>query len=101
MVDILLVPFLLVIKAILSLIVWIVIADVIMGWLFIADVLNPNGRFVIMIADALSRMTNIMLDPIRRNVPCMFGAMDLSPLVLILIVSFLENVLGRILLRLV
>ena len=100
MVDILLVPLLSVIQVILSLIVWVVIADVIIGWLFVADILNPNGRFVIMLADSLSRITNVLLDPIRRNIPCMFGAIDMSPMALILIVFFFENVIGRILLRL-
>ena len=64
MIDILVVPFLLLIKAVLALAVWVVVADVIISWLFIANIFNPNNRFIIMITDTLSKLTEIMLNPI-------------------------------------
>ncbi len=97
--DILVVPFLLLLKAILGLAIWVVIADVIMNWLLIANVINPNNRFVMYIIETLSRISSIMLNPIRRYIPMTMGTIDLSPVVLILILTFLENVFTRILIK--
>ena len=96
MIDILLVPFLLLVQTILVLAIWVVIADVVINWLFIANVFNANNRFLIMLVDTLERLTNAMLSPIRRTLPCMVGSLDLSPVVLILALTFLENVVIRI-----
>ncbi len=97
--DVILVPFLFLIKTVLSLAVWVVIADVLLNWLFIANIFNPNNRFIIMLSDTLERLTNVMLNPIRRNLPCTVGSLDLSPIVLILALTFLENVVIRILMK--
>ena len=101
MMDVVLVPFLLTLKAVIGLAVWVVVADVIIGWLYIAGIFNPNNRFVVMIADTLSKLSEFMLSPIRRYVPCMVGVMDLSPIVLILGLTFFENVITRILMKMI
>lgn len=100
MTDILLVPFLFLVKTILALAVWVVIADVLINWLFIANIFNTNNRFLIMLTDTLERLTNVMLSPIRKNLPCVVGSLDLSPIILILALTFLENVVIRIIMKL-
>ncbi len=100
MIDIFFVPFLFLIKTILVLAIWVVIADVIINWLFIANIFNTNNRFLIMLTDTLERLTNTMLAPIRKNLPCMVGSLDLSPIILILGLTFLENVVIRIIMKL-
>ncbi|MBO4405148.1 MAG: YggT family protein [Alphaproteobacteria bacterium] len=100
MTDILLVPFLFLVKTILVLAVWVVIAEVLINWLFIANIFNTNNRFLIMLTDTLERLTNAMLSPIRRNLPCVVGSLDLSPIILILALTFLENVVIRIIMKL-
>ena len=99
MMDVILVPFLLLIRTVLSLSVWIVIADILLNWLFIANIFNTNNRFIIAISDSLERLTNILLDPIRKNLPCIVGSLDLSPVILILALTFLENVISRIIVK--
>ena len=101
MIDVILVPFLLMLKAVIGLAVWVIVADVIISWLFIANIFNPNNRFIAMVADILSRLSEFMLNPIRRTFPCVVGTMDLSPIVLILGLTFLENVITRILMKLI
>lgn len=95
MINILLVPFLFLIKTILVLAIWVVVADVVISWLFIANVFNANNRFLIMLFDTLERLTNAMLSPIRKRLPCMVGSLDLSPVILILALTFLENIIIR------
>jgi len=97
--DVILVPFLFLIKTVLSLAVWVVVADVILNWLFIANIFNTSNRFIIVIGDTLERLTNVMLNPIRKNLPYMIGSLDTSPVILILALTFLENIVIRILMK--
>ena len=99
MMDVILVPFLFLIRTVLSLAVWVVVADVILSWLFIANIFNTSNRFIIIISDTLERLTNVMVNPIRRNLPCMIGSLDMSPVILILALTFLENIVIRILMK--
>ncbi len=100
MIDVLLVPFLFLIKTILHLAVWAVIIDVLINWMFIANIFNANNRFLITLTSTLERLTNAMLNPIRKNLPCLVGSLDLSPIILILALTFLENVVTRIIMKL-
>jgi len=100
MIDILLIPFLFLVKTVLFLAVWVVIADVLINWLFIANIFNTNNRFLIMLTDTLERLTNVMLNPIRKNLPCVVGSIDLSPIILILALTFMENVVVRVIIKL-
>ncbi len=97
--DVILIPFLFLIRTVLSLAVWVVIADVILNWLFIANIFNTSNRFIIIIGDTLERLTNIMVNPIKKNLPCTIGSLDMSPVILILALTFLENVVIRILMK--
>ena len=97
--DILMVPLLLLIKSIISLIVIVVVTDVIFSWLVSFNIVNINNRFVYAIVTSFSRISNIMLNPIRQRLPMDFGGFDISPVILLLILAFFEQVLTRILLR--
>ena len=72
--------------------VFIVIAMIILSWLIAFNVINTSNRFVAIIADALYRLTEPALAPIRRFLPN-FGGLDLSPIVLFIILYFLQNVI--------
>ncbi len=97
--DVFLVPFLLLLKAIIGLAVWVVIADVIIGWLLMINIINPHNRFIIAVVDMLTRLSEVMLRPIRQFIPITLGTLDFSPVVLILLLTFLENVLTRVIIK--
>lgn len=96
--DVILIPFLAIISSILGIYAWVVIVSVIMSWLISFNVINANHNFVIMVMEFLYRATEPILNKIRRFLPIM-GGFDLSPLVLILFLWFLQLVIGRIMLR--
>jgi YggT family protein len=58
-------------------------------------VINTSNRFVYLVGDFLHRITQPALRPIRRILP-LFGGIDLSPLVLILLLYFAQNVFTRL-----
>jgi YggT family protein len=79
-----------VISLLLEFFVWLLIAQAIMSWLLAFNVVNYRNQAVRMIWEFLSRITEPLLRPIRRILPS-FGGIDLSPLVLILVIIFLQR----------
>ncbi|MEX0954542.1 MAG: YggT family protein [Rhizobiaceae bacterium] len=68
---------------------WIIIASAIFSWLYAFNVVNPRNQFVANIGNALYRLTEPALRPIRRFLPDL-GGIDISPIVLLLILTFVE-----------
>lgn len=97
--NIILIPFLTIVSAVLNIYAWIVIARVIVVWLVSFNVINTHHNFVITLIEFLFRTTEPVLMKIRRFLP-LFGGFDFSPLVLILILWFLQAVIGQLMLRL-
>jgi YggT family protein len=79
------------IAQIITLYMWVVIISVLLSWLIAFNVINRHNQVVYMIADSLQRLTEPALRPIRNVLPDL-GALDLSPIVLILGLAFLRNV---------
>ena len=78
---------------------WLVIIWVIMSWLVNFRVINTGNQFVRMVWEFLWRITEPALRPIRRIVP-VFGGLDISPILLFLIILFLQMVLQNVRLQL-
>ena len=74
---------------ILKLYSYIVIANVIISWLVAFNILNTSNRFVYAILDFTYRLTDPFLIRIRRFLPNL-GAFDISPIVLLLLIWFIE-----------
>ena len=82
---------------ILDLLLWAVIISAIMSWLIAFEVINTHNKFVYMIYDFLSRVTQPLLNPIRRFMPNL-GGIDISPIILILLIYFLQSLIAEYLL---
>jgi len=81
-----------VILLILQLYIYVVFATVIMSWLLAFNIVNYSNNIVRAIWSALTSLTEPLLRPIRRIMPNL-GALDLSPVVLLLAIFFLERVI--------
>jgi YggT family protein len=71
---------------------WIIIIQAILSWLVAFNVINTYNDFVRQILSALDKITAPIYRPIRRVMPD-FGALDLSPLVALLLIIILQMVL--------
>ena len=80
---------------IITIYLWIIIINAILSWLVAFNVLNTQNRFVFSVLDATYKLTDPVLNKIRRFIPT-FGSIDISPVVLILILIFLRNVIFEI-----
>ncbi len=96
--DVLLGPLFWLILTVINLYIWVVIISVILSWLTAFNVINTHNRFIYLIGDFLYRATEPALRPIRSILPNL-GGLDLSPLVLILGLYFLEQVVARLAFR--
>ena len=83
-----------VILLVLQLYVWLLIAAAILSWLIAFNVVNTRNTFVAMVGDFLYRITEPVLRPIRNLLPNL-GGIDVSPVILILIIFFLQSVIAR------
>src|SRR5580698_6896756 len=86
-----------VIEIVLQLYIWVLIIGAVISWLVAFGIINMHNRFVQMTADFIHRVTEPALRPIRRILPPMNG-LDLSPLVLILLIIFLQSFLRNLVL---
>ena len=68
---------------------YVVIANVIISWLIAFNILNTSNRFVYAILDFTYRLTDPILNRIRRFLPNL-GAFDISPIILLLLIWFIE-----------
>ena len=68
---------------------WIVIANVIISWLVAFNVLNTQNRFVYSVLELTYRLTEPFLNKIRRFLPNL-GTLDISPIILLLLIWFIE-----------
>ena len=74
---------------ILKLYSYVVIANVVISWLIAFNILNTQNRFVYSILELSYRLTDPILNKIRRFLPNL-GSFDISPIILLLLIWFLE-----------
>ena len=74
---------------ILKLYSYVVIANVLISWLIAFNVLNTQNRFVYSILELSYRLTDPFLRRIRRFLPNL-GSFDISPIILLLLIWFIE-----------
>ena len=74
---------------ILKLYSYVVIANVLISWLIAFNILNTQNRFVYSILEFSYRLTDPILNKIRRFLPNL-GSLDISPIVLLLLIWFIE-----------
>ena len=71
---------------------WLLIAAAILSWLIAFNVVNTRNTFVSTIASFLYQITEPVLRPVRNMLPS-FGTLDISPLIVFLIIYFIQRVI--------
>jgi len=97
--DVVLVPIFAILQMALGLLIWALIIYVALGWLIMFNVVNVQNAFVAMVNRLLGGVLEPILAKIRSYMPTL-GGLDLSPLVLIFGVYFIQMVLGRLAIKL-
>jgi YggT family protein len=85
-------PFLWLISTLIQLYIWILIANAVLSWLVAFNVVNPHNNVVRTIGEMLYRLTEPALRPIRQMMPSL-GGLDISPVILIILLIFIQRLL--------
>ena len=72
--------------------VWIIIGSAVMSWLIAFNVVNTRNQFVAMVWEMLHKLTEPALRPIRNFLPN-FGGIDISPVILLFLIFFLQRLI--------
>ena len=78
-----------------NVIVMLVIVQFVIGLLFSFNVVNASNQFMVQVYRSINALLEPVLGPIRRIMPDT-GAIDFSPLVLIVLLQFLLIVLSNV-----
>ncbi|SFJ42379.1 YggT family protein [Caulobacter sp. UNC279MFTsu5.1] len=97
MVDILKFVFF-ILDALLGLLWWAIIVSAVLSWLVAFDIINLRNRAVYQISTFLDRVTDPVLRPFRRIIPPL-GGVDISPIIVLLIITGVRAILLPGLLR--
>jgi YggT family protein len=69
---------------------WIIIIQAVLSWLIAFNVINMSSDFVRTVLTTLDRITDPLYRPIRKVMPDL-GALDLSPMVVLLAIMILQQ----------
>lgn len=83
-----------VLLVVLQLYVYVVIAAAILSWLVAFNVVNRYNDVVRSIWNLVTALTEPLLRPIRNVIPN-FGGIDISPVILLLMIFFLQRVIDE------
>ena len=83
-----------IILLVLQIYIWLLIAAAVLSWLIAFNVVNTQNQVVSTIGEFLYRITEPLVRPIRSLLPNL-GGIDVSPVILILIILFIENIIIR------
>ena|SRR5438270_12610637 len=87
-----------IIDLLLSIVTWVIIAQVILSWLFAFNVLNTSSQGVRTLAVAIDRLTAPLYRPIRRILPD-FGGIDFSPLAILILIQVIKKLLAGVVMQ--
>ena len=77
---------------------WVVIVNVVISWLVAFNVINTSNQLVYMIMDVTYRLTEPVYRRIRAIMPDL-GGIDLSPVVVLLAIFFLQSLVQQTAMR--
>jgi len=83
-------PFLWLLNLLIDIALVVILAQVVLSWLIGFNIVDPRRPIVASVWDGIQRMTEPVYRPIRRVLPDL-GGIDLSPMVLIVGLLFLER----------
>ena len=81
--------------SIITIYLWIIIVNAVLSWLVAFNILNTQNRFVFSVLEATYKLTDPVLNKIRRFIPNL-GSIDISPVILILILMFIRNLVFEV-----
>ena len=83
-------PILLLLYRVIDIYFYILIINIVLSWLIAFNIVNTQNKIVVTILYATNRLTDPLLNPVRRILPNL-GGIDISPIILVLCLLFVQD----------
>ena len=83
-------PILLLLYRIIDIYFYILIINIVLSWLIAFNIVNMQNKIIVTILYATNRLTDPLLNPVRRILPNL-GGIDISPIILVLCLLFIQD----------
>ena len=83
-------PILLLLYRVIDIYFYILIINIVLSWLIAFNIVNMLNKIVVSILYATNRLTDPLLNPVRRILPNL-GGIDISPIILVLCLLFVQD----------
>ena len=83
-------PILLLLYRIIDIYFYILIINIVLSWLTAFNIINMQNKIVVTILYTTNRLTDPLLNPVRRILPNL-GGIDISPIILVLGLLFIQD----------
>jgi YggT family protein len=83
-------PILLLLYRIIDIYFYVLIINIVLSWLIAFNIVNMQNKIVVTILYATNRLTDPLLNPVRRILPNL-GGIDISPIILVLCLLFIQD----------
>ena len=83
-------PILLLLYRVIDIYFYILIINIVLSWLIAFNIVNMQNKIVVTILYATNRLTDPLLNPVRRILPNL-GGIDISPIILVLCLLFIQD----------
>jgi YggT family protein len=83
-------PILLLLYRIIDIYFYVLIINIVLSWLIAFNIVNMQNKIVVTILYATNRLTDPLLNPVRRILPNL-GGIDISSIILVLCLLFIQD----------
>ena len=83
-------PILLLLYRVIDIYFYILIINIVLSWLIAFNIVNMQNKIVVTILYATNRLTDPLLNPVRRILPNL-GGIYISPIILVLCLLFVQD----------
>jgi YggT family protein len=83
-------PILLLLYRVIDIYFYILIINIVLSWLIAFNIVNTQNKIVVTMLYATNRLTDPLLNPVRRILPNL-GGIDISPIILVLCLLFVQD----------
>ena len=83
-------PILLLLYRVIDIYFYILIINIVLSWLIAFNIVNMQNKIVVTMLYATNRLTDPLLNPVRRILPNL-GGIDISPIILVLCLLFVQD----------
>jgi len=87
-------PVFMLISTLCTLLFWVIIISVILSWLVAFNVVNLRNPLMARVYEGLNSFTERLYAPIRKAIPTIYGGMDISPVIVLIVLQMIQYTLG-------